>query len=110
MSNLKMKKKENEEKKENEDEEKKEEAKESEEPKKDEEEDDGREKTLAEKKEIIKKKINEKGGFQQVASGPAGNSNEAPKSTNDNVVNIINSQTINKKVVKKKPKKINFQS
>jgi cell division protein ZapA (FtsZ GTPase activity inhibitor) len=102
---------ENKEKKENEDknEQKKEETKEAEELKKDEEEDDGREKTLAEKKEIIKKKINEKGGFQQAASNPVGNSNEAPKTTNDNVVNILNSQTINKKV-KKKPKKINFQS
>jgi hypothetical protein len=103
--------KEKKEKKENEDknEQKKEEIKEGEELKKDEEEDDGREKTIAEKKEIIKKKINEKGGFQQVASNPVGNSNEAPKTTNDNVVNIINSQTINKNV-KKKPKKINFQS
>ena len=104
-------KNENKEKKENEDknEEKKEETKEAEELKKEEEEDDGREKTIAEKKEIIKKKINEKGGFQQAASNPVGNSNEAPKTTNDNVVNILNSQTINKKV-KKKPKKINFQS
>ena len=102
---------ENEEKKENEDknEEKKEETKEGEETKKEEEEDDGREKSIAERKEIIKKKINEKGGFQNVASAPASNSNEAPKTTNDNVVNILNSQTINKKV-KKKPKKINFQS
>lgn len=93
----------------NENEEKKEETKEGEGNKNQEEEDDGREKSLSERKEIIKKKINEKGGFQQVASGPVSNSNEAPKVTNDNVVNILNSQTINKKV-KKKPKKINFQS
>jgi len=104
-------KNETEEKKENE--EPKEEAKEGEreEAKKvEEEEDDGREKSISERKEIIKKKINEKGGFQQVVAASVNNTKEAPKTTNDNVVNIINSQTINKKANKKKPKKINFQS
>ena len=33
----------------------------------------------------------------------------APKGSPDDVINIINSQTINNKVKKKKPKKINFQ-
>ena len=104
--------KQEEEKKEEEkkEEEKKEEKKEEE---KKEEEDDGHVKTMKEKKQIIEKKINEKGGFQQADANPVTTKNNdiinAPKGNPEEVVKIISSQTINKNVKKKKPRKINFQ-
>ena len=77
------------------------------------EENDIRRKSIKERRKIIERKINEKGGFQQVVSGPNNNKNNdiiaAPKGSPDDVINIINNQTVIKKV-KKKPKKINFQS
>ena len=95
-------------------EEKKEEEK-KEEKRKEEEEDDGHEKTMQEKKEYIEKKISEKGGFQNANSDSANNntnndlSRDISRDIPNNVVEIINNQTINKKN-KKKPRKINFQS
>ena len=66
---------------------------------------------MQEKKEIIEKKIGEKGGYQNVNSDSANNNtnNDISRDIPNNVVEIINNQTINKKN-KKKPRKINFQS
>ena len=77
-------------------------------------EDDGHEKTMKEKQELLKKRFNSQGGMRQ--NNPNQNIlnknnniiNE-PKGNQENVINIIQNQTINKKV-KKKPRKINFDS
>ena len=104
-----VKKEEEKKEKEKKEEERKEE--ENKEEKRKEEEDDGHEKTMQEKKEIIEKKIGEKGGYQNVNSESANNNtnNDISRDIPNNVVEIINNQTINKKN-KKKPRKINFQS
>ena len=99
-------------KKEGNEEVKKEEKKEDNEEEKEENDDGKRRKTLKEKKEIIERKISKKGGFQNPETiKPKSNDiiNE-PRGTPNNVVNILSNQTINNKVKKKKPKKINFQA
>lgn len=74
------------------------------------EEDDGKEKTMNQKLKIIEKKMNDKGGFKQVVAGPSNSAkNDIISAPNSDVISIISSQTINKKV-KKKPRKINFQN
>ena len=74
------------------------------------EEDDGKEKTMNQKLKIIEKKMNDKGGFKQVVAGPSNSAkNDIISAPNSDVISIISNQTINKKV-KKKPRKINFQS
>ena len=90
---------------ENKEEEKKEEEKKDEEKK----EDDGHVKSIKEIREMLENKINAQGGFRQNVQ-PINNSKNnndiinEPKGNPENVVNIITSQTINKKT-KKKPKK-----
>ena len=69
---------------------------------------------MKEKQELLKKRFNSQGGMRQ--NNPNQNIlnknnniiNE-PKGNPENVINIIQNQTINKKV-KKKPRKINFDS
>ena len=107
MKKIKKKKKKEEEKKgeENKEEEKKEEERKDEEKK----EDDGHVKSIKEIREMLENKINAQGGFRQNVQ-PINNSKNnndiinEPKGNPENVVNIITSQTINKKT-KKKPKK-----
>ena len=90
---------------ENKEEEKKEEERKDEEKK----EEDGHVKSIKEIREMLENKINAQGGFRQNVQ-PINNSKNnndiinEPKGNPENVVNIITSQTINKKT-KKKPKK-----
>ena len=102
-------------KKEGNEEEKKEEnleKKEGNEDEKDEDEEEMHRKTVKEKKEYIEKKIVQKGGFQAGETTKSKNNDiiNEPKGSPDDVINIISNQTINTKVKKKKPKKINFQA
>ena len=109
-------KKEEENKEEKKEEEKKEEEKKEEEKKEEEEkvEDDGHVKTMKEIKELINNKISSQGGFRSsTQTSVQSNQNRdiinEPKGNPENVINIIQNQTINKKA-KKKPRKIKFDS
>ena len=103
----------NEEEKKDENQEKKEENLESIEGNEEEEEDEFHKKTVKEKKKYIEKKIGQKGGFQTPETKNNNTNNNdiinEPRGSPDNVIDIISNQTINNKVKKKKPKKINFQ-
>jgi len=107
--------KEEEKKEEKKEEEKKEEEKKEEEKKEEEnKEDDGHIKTMKEIKELLNNKISSQGGFRNTTSSLThSNQNNdiinEPKGNPENVINIIQSQTINKKA-KKKPRKIKFDS
>ena len=109
-------KKEEENKEEKKEEEKKEEEKKEEEKKEEEEkvEDDGHVKTMKEIKELLNNKISSQGGFRSsTQTSVQSNQNRdiinEPKGNPENVINIIQNQTINKKA-KKKPRKIKFDS
>ena len=108
--------KEEENKEEKKEEEKKEEEKKEEEKKEEEEkvEDDGHVKTMKEIKELLNNKISSQGGFRSsTQTSVKSNQNRdiinEPKGNPENVINIIQNQTINKKA-KKKPRKIKFDS
>ena len=100
---------------ENKEEEKKEEEKKEEEKKEEEkEEDDGHVKTMKEIKELLNNKISSQGGFRSsTQTSVQSNQNKdiinEPKGNPENVINIIQNQTINKKA-KKKPRKIKFDN
>jgi hypothetical protein len=109
-------KKEEENKEEKKEEEKKEEEKKEEEKNEEEEkvEDDGHVKTMKEIKELLNNKISSQGGFRRsTQTSVQSNQNKdiinEPKGNPENVITIIQSQTINKKA-KKKPRKIKFDS
>jgi len=78
------------------------------------EDDDGHEKTMKEKQELLKKRFNSYGALNQnksakILSNQSNDIINEPKGNPENVINIIQNQTINKKV-KKKPRKINFEN
>ena len=69
---------------------------------------------MKEIKELLNNKISSQGGFRNATSSLThSNQNNdiinEPKGNPENVINIIQSQTINKKA-KKKPRKIKFDS
>ena len=79
-----------------------------------EEEDDDHVKSVKEIQEILENKINEQGGFRSSRQNTVPSSQRydiinEPKGNPENVINFIKNQKINKKV-KKKPRKINFES
>ena len=97
-----------------EEEKKEEEIKEEEKKEEEKEEDDGHVKTLKEIKELLNNKISSQGGFRRsTQTSVQSNQNKdiinEPKGNPENVINIIQNQTINKKA-KKKPRKIKFDS
>jgi hypothetical protein len=78
------------------------------------EDDDGHEKTMKEKQELLKKRFNSYGALNQnksakILSNQSNDIINEPKGNPENVINIIQNQTINKKI-KKKPRKINFEN